>query len=152
MLIAFAYMQSAWFSLVKMAVRTLMSTAQILTHSNRSRKSPQWWPLALTSKASELHARDATTNLSLVYAATQKENYCQFLDEVLTDRRKSGPTGLITGSRFLRARQSTSTSLQRALGRLAYHSDRCNECESAASGQSSTAVVERAAYIIVTLP
>ena len=32
----------------------------------------------------------ATTNPSLVYAATQKENYSHFLDEVLTDRRKSG--------------------------------------------------------------
>jgi len=34
--------------------------------------------------------QDATTNPSLVYAATQKENYRHFLDEVLTDRRKSG--------------------------------------------------------------
>ena len=34
--------------------------------------------------------QDATTNPSLVYAATQKENYSHFLDEVLTDRRKSG--------------------------------------------------------------
>jgi transaldolase len=37
--------------------------------------------------------RDATTNPSLVYAATQKENYSHFLDEVLTDRRKSGLSG-----------------------------------------------------------
>ena len=36
---------------------------------------------------------DATTNPSLVYAATQKENYRHFLDEVLTDRAKSGLTG-----------------------------------------------------------
>jgi transaldolase len=35
----------------------------------------------------------ATTNPSLVYAATQKENYSHFLDEVLTDRRKSGLSG-----------------------------------------------------------
>jgi hypothetical protein len=82
MLIAFAYIQSAWFSLVNLAVRNLMSTAQILTHSNRSRKPPQRWPISLTSKASALHAGDATTNPSLVYAATQKENYSQFLDEV----------------------------------------------------------------------
>jgi transaldolase len=37
--------------------------------------------------------QDATTNPSLVYAATQKENYSHFLDEVLTDRRKSGLSG-----------------------------------------------------------
>jgi transaldolase len=36
---------------------------------------------------------DATTNPSLIYAATQKENYRHFLDEVLTDRRNSGLTG-----------------------------------------------------------
>ena len=37
--------------------------------------------------------QDATTNPSLVYAATQKENYSHFLDEVLTDHRKSGLSG-----------------------------------------------------------
>jgi transaldolase len=37
--------------------------------------------------------QDATTNPSLVYAATQKENYAHFLDEVLGDCRKSGLTG-----------------------------------------------------------
>jgi transaldolase len=37
--------------------------------------------------------QDATTNPSLVYAATQKENYSHFLDEVLTDRRTSGLSG-----------------------------------------------------------
>ena len=37
--------------------------------------------------------QDATTNPSLVYAATQKGNYSHFLDEVLTDRRKSGLSG-----------------------------------------------------------
>jgi transaldolase len=37
--------------------------------------------------------QDATTNPSLVYAATQKEDYKHFLDEVLTDRRKSGLSG-----------------------------------------------------------
>jgi len=36
---------------------------------------------------------DATTNPSLVYAATQKENYTHFLDEVLTDCQKSGLSG-----------------------------------------------------------
>ena len=37
--------------------------------------------------------QDATTNPSLVYAATRKENYKHFLDEVLADRRKSGLSG-----------------------------------------------------------
>jgi transaldolase len=41
----------------------------------------------------EFKPQDATTNPSLVYAATQKENYGHFLDEVLADRRKSGLTG-----------------------------------------------------------
>jgi transaldolase len=36
--------------------------------------------------------QDATTNPSLVYAATQKENYSHFLEEVVADRRKSGLT------------------------------------------------------------
>jgi len=36
---------------------------------------------------------DATTNPSLVYAATQKERYGHLLDEVLSDRKKSGLTG-----------------------------------------------------------
>src|SRR5207245_8275098 len=34
--------------------------------------------------------QDATTNPSLVYAATQKEQYAHLLEEVLTDRKKSG--------------------------------------------------------------
>jgi transaldolase len=37
--------------------------------------------------------QDATTNPSLVYAATQKEQYAYLLDEVLTDRKKSGLSG-----------------------------------------------------------
>ena len=37
--------------------------------------------------------QDATTNPSLVYAATQKENYSRFLDEVLVNRRNSGLSG-----------------------------------------------------------
>ncbi len=37
--------------------------------------------------------QDATTNPSLVYAATQKENYSHFLEEVLADLRKSELTG-----------------------------------------------------------
>jgi transaldolase len=36
---------------------------------------------------------DATTNPSLVYAATQKEQYGHLLDEVLNSRKKSGFTG-----------------------------------------------------------
>jgi transaldolase len=38
-------------------------------------------------------ATDATTNPSLIYAATQKENYSHFLDEVLSDRKNSGLSG-----------------------------------------------------------
>src|SRR5437762_11462237 len=37
--------------------------------------------------------KDATTNPSLVYAATQKSEYTHLLDEVLTDRKKSGLSG-----------------------------------------------------------
>jgi len=37
--------------------------------------------------------QDATTNPSLVYAATQKQNYSHFLDEVLAGRHKSGMSG-----------------------------------------------------------
>src|SRR5216110_692743 len=36
---------------------------------------------------------DATTNPSLVYAATQKQQYGHLLDEVLTNRKKSGLSG-----------------------------------------------------------
>src|SRR3989442_9999338 len=41
----------------------------------------------------EFKPQDATTNPSLIYAATQKEQYRHLLDEVLTDRKKSGLTG-----------------------------------------------------------
>ena len=40
----------------------------------------------------EFKPEDATTNPSLIYAATQKENYSHFLEEVLASRRKSGTT------------------------------------------------------------
>src|SRR6187431_70677 len=41
----------------------------------------------------EFKPRDATTNPSLIYAATQKEQYFHLLDEVLVDQKKSGLTG-----------------------------------------------------------
>src|SRR5438046_7892366 len=41
----------------------------------------------------EFKPRDATTNPSLVYAATQKEQYFHLLDEVLADRKNSGLSG-----------------------------------------------------------
>ncbi len=41
----------------------------------------------------EFKPQDATTNPSLVYAATQKKEYSHLLDEVLTDRKKSGLSG-----------------------------------------------------------
>ena len=37
--------------------------------------------------------QDATTNPSLIYAATQKENYVHLLDEVIADRKNSGLSG-----------------------------------------------------------
>src|SRR5207237_2849789 len=37
--------------------------------------------------------QDATTNPSLVYAATQKKEYARLLDEVLTNRKKSALSG-----------------------------------------------------------
>src|ERR1051326_9049846 len=37
--------------------------------------------------------RDATTNPSLIYAATQKQQYYHLLDEVLAERKKSGLSG-----------------------------------------------------------
>jgi transaldolase len=41
----------------------------------------------------EFKPQDATTNPSLVYAATQKPEYAHLLDEVLTDRKKTGLSG-----------------------------------------------------------
>jgi transaldolase len=41
----------------------------------------------------EFKPRDATTNPSLIYAATQKEAYFHFLDEVLVNRKTSGLSG-----------------------------------------------------------
>src|ERR1051325_3361326 len=41
----------------------------------------------------EFKPQDATTNPSLVYAATQKEQYSYLLDGVLKDRQKSGLSG-----------------------------------------------------------
>src|SRR5437667_5134983 len=41
----------------------------------------------------EYKPQDATTNPSLVYAATQKQQYTHLLDEVLADRKKSGLSG-----------------------------------------------------------
>src|SRR5215467_3541929 len=37
--------------------------------------------------------QDATTNPSLVYAATQKQDYAHLLEEVIADRKKSGLSG-----------------------------------------------------------
>src|SRR5437899_12493580 len=41
----------------------------------------------------EFKPQDATTNPSLVYAATQKPEYAHLLDEVLADRKKSSLSG-----------------------------------------------------------
>src|SRR5271170_920488 len=37
--------------------------------------------------------QDATTNPSLIYAATQKQEYAYILDQVIKDRANSGLTG-----------------------------------------------------------
>ena len=41
----------------------------------------------------EFKPQDATTNPSLIYAATQKEKYFHLLDEVIAERKNSGLTG-----------------------------------------------------------
>ncbi|HKP03264.1 MAG TPA: transaldolase [Chthoniobacterales bacterium] len=41
----------------------------------------------------EFQPRDATTNPSLIYAATQKEQYFQLLNDVLAERKNSGLSG-----------------------------------------------------------
>src|SRR5215470_3644302 len=41
----------------------------------------------------EFKPQDAATNPSLVYAATQKEQYAHLLQEVMADRKKSGLSG-----------------------------------------------------------
>ena len=41
----------------------------------------------------EFKPQDATTNPSLIFAATQKEQYSHLLDEVIVDRKKSGLSG-----------------------------------------------------------
>src|SRR5437016_13759574 len=41
----------------------------------------------------EFKPQDATTNPSLVYAATQKPQYAHVVEEVLADRKKSGLSG-----------------------------------------------------------
>ena len=87
-------MQSAWFSLVNSQSRILMSTDTNLNQLEQIKKITT--VVADTADFESIRAfgpQDATTNPSLVYAATQKENYSHFLDEVLTDRRKSGLSG-----------------------------------------------------------
>src|SRR5713226_2399322 len=41
----------------------------------------------------EFKPQDATTNPSLIYAATQKQQYVHLLDEVIADRKNSGLSG-----------------------------------------------------------
>src|SRR3954466_2812560 len=41
----------------------------------------------------EFKPQDATTNPSLIYAATQKKEYVHLLDEVIADRKRSGLSG-----------------------------------------------------------
>ena len=51
----------------------------------------------------EFKPQDATTNPSLVYAATQKEQYGHLLAEVLKDRKNSGLSGHAADRRHLRS-------------------------------------------------
>ena len=51
----------------------------------------------------EFKPQDATTNPSLVYAATQKQQYAHLLEEVLADRKKSGLSGHGADRRHLRS-------------------------------------------------
>ena len=51
----------------------------------------------------EFKPQDATTNPSLVYAATQKQQYAHLIDEVLADRKKSGLSGHGADRRHLRS-------------------------------------------------
>jgi transaldolase len=41
----------------------------------------------------EYQPQDATTNPSLIYAATQQQQYVHLLDEVIVDRKRSGLAG-----------------------------------------------------------
>src|SRR5437762_11087638 len=41
----------------------------------------------------EFKPQDATTNPSLIYAATQKKEYVHILDKVIADRKNAGLTG-----------------------------------------------------------
>jgi transaldolase len=75
----------------------------------------------------EFKPQDATTNPSLIYAATQKKEYAYLLDEVIGNRKKSGLGGAAQigsiidhllvrfGSEFLKIIPGVSTRNRRAL-------------------------------------
>ena len=75
--------------------------------------------------------QDATTNPSLVYAATQKQQYAHLVDEVLADRKNSGLSGHAADRRHLRSSPGPVRlrhSGNRARTRL--DRDRCATCRS----------------------
>ncbi len=51
----------------------------------------------------EFKPQDATTNPSLVYAATQKPEYAHLVEDVIADRKKSGLKGHGANRRHLRS-------------------------------------------------
>ena len=57
----------------------------------------------------EFKPEDATTNPSLIYAATQKENYTHFLEQVLVNRTNSG----LSGASQIAGREKIPLSRQR---------------------------------------
>jgi transaldolase len=59
----------------------------------------------------EFKPQDATTNPSLVYAATQKANYSHFLEEVLVERRNSGLGGATQIEDINEHRESSTISI-----------------------------------------
>ena len=65
----------------------------------------------------EFKPQDATTNPSLVYAATQKQQYAHLIEEVLADRKKSGLSGHAADRRHLRS--STGSVWLRHFGNCA---------------------------------
>jgi transaldolase len=80
----------------------MMSTA-VVEEKNTETKSNQLEQLKKFTKVvadtadfesiKQYKPQDATTNPSLVYAATQKSEYAHLIDQVLTDRQKTGLSG-----------------------------------------------------------
>src|ERR1700758_5485811 len=88
--------------------------------------------------------QDATTNPSLVYAATQKQQYGHLLDEVLKDRKKSGLSGhkqIEDISDHLLVQFGTDI-LQIVPGRVSPETDARLSCDAAGSVQKARGLVQ----------